>query len=206
MAKTGIYKITSPSGKIYIGQSVDIEKRWKKNYKTLKCKMQMKLYNSLKKYNPENHIFEIIEECLEGQLNEREIYWGTYYNVLDSNGLNLRLGNGIGSLSKETKHRISINNKGISRNKGVPKSKEHKDKMSKAVSNRIYTPERLEKMKKSMMGKNSKKIICITNNILFNSIREASISLNINERSISNNLLGYTTKTKNNLKFKYINI
>jgi predicted GIY-YIG superfamily endonuclease len=28
MPKTGIYKITSPSGKIYIGQSIDIEKRW----------------------------------------------------------------------------------------------------------------------------------------------------------------------------------
>ena len=25
--KTGIYKITSPSGKIYIGQSIDINKR-----------------------------------------------------------------------------------------------------------------------------------------------------------------------------------
>ena len=26
----GIYKITSPSGKVYIGQSIDIERRWKK--------------------------------------------------------------------------------------------------------------------------------------------------------------------------------
>lgn len=26
---TGIYKIISPTGKIYIGQSIDIEKRWK---------------------------------------------------------------------------------------------------------------------------------------------------------------------------------
>lgn len=29
----GIYKITSPSNRIYIGQSIDIEARWK-SYKT----------------------------------------------------------------------------------------------------------------------------------------------------------------------------
>lgn len=28
----GVYKITNPSGKIYIGQSVDIYNRWNKNY------------------------------------------------------------------------------------------------------------------------------------------------------------------------------
>ena len=50
MVKIGIYKIVSPSEKIYIGQSINIEKRWEKNYKTLKCKTQTKLYNSLKKY------------------------------------------------------------------------------------------------------------------------------------------------------------
>jgi group I intron endonuclease len=202
MPKTGIYKITSPSGKIYIGQSIDIEKRWEW-YKKIRCKSQIKLYNSLKKHGVNSHTFEIIEECNKNKMDEREIYWGNQYNVLNS-GLNLRLGNGKGCLSEETKQKISSNSKGISRNKGIPKSKEHKIKLSEAVNNRIYTPERLENMKKSMIGKNTKKIICITNNTIFNSIREASILLNMNERSISNNLLGYTTKTKNKLNFKYI--
>jgi len=205
MVKIGIYKIVSPSEKIYIGQSINIEKRWEKNYKTLKCKTQTKLYNSLKKYGPENHIFEVIEECLENQLDEREIYWGTHYSVLGNNGLNLRLGNGKGSLSEETKHKISSNSKGISRNKGVPKSKEHKEKMSKAVSNRIYTPERLEKMKKSMIGKNTIPILCINDNTIFNSIREASIKYNILPSSIDNILSGRAKQTKKEkLKFKYI--
>ena len=39
----GIYKITSPSGKIYIGQSIDIQKRFK-HYKQLhNCKNPEKL-------------------------------------------------------------------------------------------------------------------------------------------------------------------
>ena len=68
----GIYKITSPSGKVYIGQSIDIKRRFT-SYKTLnKSKRQVKLYNSFVKYGVENHIFETIEECLVDFLNERE--------------------------------------------------------------------------------------------------------------------------------------
>ena len=55
----GIYKITNPSGKIYIGQSVNIDNRIS-SYKNLKCKNQTKLYRSLLKYTFENHIFEIL--------------------------------------------------------------------------------------------------------------------------------------------------
>ena len=58
----GIYKITSPTNRIYIGSSNDIYNRWC-SYKNLKCKSQTKLYNSLLKYGAENHIFEIIENC-----------------------------------------------------------------------------------------------------------------------------------------------
>lgn len=101
----GIYKITNPKGKIYIGQSTNIEKRWKYYYKTLNCKNQIKLYNSLQKHGWEQHIFEIIEECSLDQLNEREIYWGLYYDVLGENGLNLRLGKGRGACNEETKQK-----------------------------------------------------------------------------------------------------
>ena len=45
----GIYKITSPSGKIYIGQSKDINLRII-YYKNARCKCQQKLYYSILKY------------------------------------------------------------------------------------------------------------------------------------------------------------
>ena len=107
----GIYKITSLTGKVYIGQSTNLEKR-KDNYVKLRCNKQPKLYNSLKKHDWENHIFEIIEECDAKLLNEKEIYWGLYYNVLGENGLNCRLGDANGLCSEETKQKIGLANSG----------------------------------------------------------------------------------------------
>lgn len=57
----GIYKIVSPSGKVYIGQSGDIDKRFK-TYSNLQCKGQTLLYKSFIKYGVENHQFEIIHK------------------------------------------------------------------------------------------------------------------------------------------------
>lgn len=120
----GIYKITNPNNKVYIGQSVNIKERLKK-YKRLNCKRQIKLYNSFLKYGVENHKFEIIEECEKYQLNKREIHWGLFYDVLE-NGLNLKLGNGRGSLHSKTKQKISESLL------GKKKTKEHCDNLSKA--------------------------------------------------------------------------
>jgi group I intron endonuclease len=103
----GIYKITNPKNKVYIGQSTNIENRWKM-YKRKSCIKQPKLYNSLKKYGIKNHQFEIIEECNLEHLNEREIYWGLKYDVLNKNGLNLKLGDAKGLCSKETKEKMKI--------------------------------------------------------------------------------------------------
>lgn len=46
----GIYKITSPLGKVYIGQSHDINNRFK-YYFSMRCSGQKHLYNSLKEIN-----------------------------------------------------------------------------------------------------------------------------------------------------------
>ena len=70
----GIYKITSPSGRIYAGQSSNIEKRWQ-TYNQLKCKAQINLYRSFLKYGINSHLFEVIEECALSDLNEKERAW-----------------------------------------------------------------------------------------------------------------------------------
>lgn len=106
----GIYKITSPSGKIYIGQSVNIEKRFRQ-YKNYKCKEQIRLYRSLNKYTVEKHIFEVIEKCNIEELNERERYWQIFYNCIGKNGLNCQITNDKESkriLSNETKNKTSL--------------------------------------------------------------------------------------------------
>ena len=57
----GIYKITSPTNRIYIGQSINIEYRFKQ-YRWIKAKSQTRLRNSFLKHGVENHKFEIVCE------------------------------------------------------------------------------------------------------------------------------------------------
>lgn len=87
----GIYKITNPNGKIYIGKTKDFENR-KLTYKHKKCKGQCKLYNSIMKYGWNSHEMILIENCLISELNHKERYWQDYYDVLNKKkGLNLVL-------------------------------------------------------------------------------------------------------------------
>jgi group I intron endonuclease len=102
----GIYKITNPNGKIYIGQSIDIKKRFYR-YESLQCKGQPKLYNSIKKHGWENHITEIIEECLEEHLLEKETFWKIHYNVLNENSLCCRIDGRGGQMSEKSKKKMS---------------------------------------------------------------------------------------------------
>lgn len=106
----GIYKWVNPNNKVYIGQSIDILKRKKIHEGLYEDKNISKLKRSFKKYGVENHKFEIIEECLIGDLDKREIYWKHYYiNLIGwKNVLFCKLhDNGGGPLSKEIKEKIS---------------------------------------------------------------------------------------------------
>lgn len=110
----GIYKITSPTNRVYIGQSQNIEKRFY-DYKLKRCKKQPKLYRSLLKYGVENHKFEIITECNISELNKLERYYQDLYNVLKS-GLNCVLqDDGVSRrvMSQESKDKLSKTTKGL---------------------------------------------------------------------------------------------
>ena len=205
----GIYKIIQPNNKIYIGKSIDIEKRWEKNYKKSNCKNQSKLYNSLQKYGWENHIKEIIEECKEDKLLERETYWKLFYKVLEIPSLCCRIDGKSGKLSQETKNKQSISAKssGVGKyNKGRIQSNTEKQLRSKLRLGYKPTTTHINNMSKSMMGKNTISILCINDGNIFSSIKEASKYYNILSSSIDNILAGKAEKTrKDKLKFNYIN-
>ncbi len=110
MKVCGIYKITSPTGKIYIGQSTNINRRFY-IYRLLHCKPQAKLYGSLKKHGVENHLFEIIHECDRSELNPLEEYYINKFDTLNC-GLNLKPGGDAKALSDSTKGKISRANSG----------------------------------------------------------------------------------------------
>lgn len=77
---TGIYLIENlANGKKYIGQSVDVEKRWK-NHLSAAFNINEKvygypLYRAIRKYGKDNFKFSMIEECNKEELNDKEIYW-----------------------------------------------------------------------------------------------------------------------------------
>lgn len=173
----GIYKITSPSNKVYVGQGVNIELRFKR-YKRLACKNQRRLYNSFLKYGYTNHKFEIIELCEEKDLNLIERKWQDFYNVLSEKGLNCKLTkikDHSGKMSEESKLRM--------RNAKLGKtiSKEHKLKM------------------KLNSGK-SKKVICTKTGNSWISATECALANNINQYTLRVKLSG---NYKNNTTFIY---
>lgn len=111
----GIYKITSPSKRIYIGQSIDIDKRKISYINKHQYALGPKIYNSINKHGWDKHQHEVIEECNIEQLNERETYWKQYY--IDQYGWGKMLfcelyDNGGGPRSEKTKQKISINSLG----------------------------------------------------------------------------------------------
>jgi group I intron endonuclease len=103
---TGIYRITSPSGKSYIGQSVNVEKRLSK-YRNYGTTAQPAIHRSLLKYGFENHTVEVLQECSQSELNDYEEYYIDYYNTVSPNGYNLATGGGQSAHSDETKAKMS---------------------------------------------------------------------------------------------------
>lgn len=161
----GIYKITSPRGKIYIGQSKDILNRWN-DYKRLNCKGQRKLYYSFSKYGVENHLFEIIEECLLEELDSKERYWQEFYGVIKE-GLNLEVIGERGfskKFSEESLKRMADAQKGkkhtektklilSERHKGLKHTEETKEKIIKALKLRVRSQETYRKIAEKNKGR-----------------------------------------------------
>jgi group I intron endonuclease len=152
----GIYKITSPSGKVYIGQSWNIAKR-KGVYKRIDCKDQVKIYNSLVKYGWEAHSFEIIHE-LSGDVLQQDLdKWETYYwSKCKAEGLdllNLREPGMGGKFSEETKKKMSLSMVGNSNAKGYRHTEETKNLISKANVGRVKPEEVRRRLSESYKGK-----------------------------------------------------
>ena len=177
-----IYKITSPTNRIYIGQSWDFEERIS-YYRTLNCKGQTKVYNSLNKYGYSNHKIDILEQFYDisqEQLDSREVYWWKHYIDLGFDMLNIREPGKGGRLAETTKIKIS------KKLKGRKLSPVHKANVIKALIGREMSPKIRQKISESNSGtKNgmfgrtgdmnttSKKVINTITQEIFGSVAEA---------------------------------
>ena len=141
---SGVYLIVNPKGKVYVGSSNNIERRFYQ-YSRMCEKGQHKLYNSLVKYGLDNHDLIVLEYCPPEKLYERERYWGEYFGVLDRDkGLNLVLpghGDLKSRMSESVRRKIGLAHKG----------KKVSFEQAEAFKNRVtgikQTPEHINKRK-----------------------------------------------------------
>lgn len=136
----GIYKITNPKGRVYIGQSMNIEQR-KLAYSKNRSSKQPRIYNSIRKYGWGKHKFEVLNECTFEELNELEIYYIVLYDSFDTeHGLNLTEGGHFrGCVTKESIEKMRQSLLG-------------KPSWNKGLKN-IYTEETKAKMRDAKLGR-----------------------------------------------------
>lgn len=223
----GVYKITSPTGKIYVGQSVDIKSRWS-IYRLMHCKNQSILYKSFKKHGVKSHKFEVIEECSVEMLNERERYYQDLFDCIGPNGLNCKLtatNEKSGYYSEHTKNKMRASMMG--KNKGVKQSPEFIKKRTQANVGKKRTQEfkswlsdfrkgeknpmygkKIQESSKQLQreklsgSKNylSKPIINLETGIFYECLREAGDSISMEKRQLHSNITRYK---KNKTSFVY---
>lgn len=210
----GIYKITSPVGRVYIGQSWNIAKR-KGKYSINKEPRQRFIYHSINKYGWEAHKFEIIHELppdvTQDVLDTYEVLYWQLYTDCGVKMLNIREPGRGGRNSEETKKRMSENNWNA----------KHKGELSPSWGKK-HTPEHIEKCASkrrgklhSMFGKFGKehqrygvpqpdsflescrkKVIDTRDNTVFPSVQQAADYFKVHETTLCKYLKGKLKNTK----------
>lgn len=90
----GIYIIKNEiNNKVYIGQSINIEKRIKEHFWKAQNKKDVSyntaIHQAIRKYGKENFSWKILQECTEEELDSLEKKFIKEYNSLTPNGYNI---------------------------------------------------------------------------------------------------------------------
>ena len=206
-----VYKHTTPNNKVYIGMTCQKpQKRWNngKSYKENKY-----FNNAINKYGWNNIKHEILATNLtKEQAEELEIYFinEKYKSNNMKYGYNIEYGGcHQGKTSEITKRKISIANKG---KHNSPKTEFKKGRIN------IFTKEIRHKISSSKKGKhssvrtefkkghkplNTRKVLCIETNVIYNSLKDAYKDTNILDCHISQVCSG-KRKSAGKMHWKYI--
>jgi group I intron endonuclease len=162
---SGIYKVTNiKNGKVYVGQSIHIFRRFKEHLNSARRGDKSPLYAAIRKHGDEQFVLEVLEECGPHEFDDRECHWmeaigsrHTGYNLL-SGGQNGRIMDAktrehlssmirgrklspehveqIRAANTGRKHTEEAKAKISAANKGLPRSKETLEKLSTSLSER----------------------------------------------------------------------
>lgn len=148
----GIYKITSPSGRVYIGQSWDIKRRWR--YHKNDRRGNGLLQRSIRKYGFDAHTFHILATfpplVTQDVLNQSEQFFIRDYKERGVSLLNLTEGGYNAKLTDAHKDKIRKALTGYVRTeehrrrlseskKGIPRTEEWKQRVSRTLKGRPAT-------------------------------------------------------------------
>jgi len=154
---TGIYGIFNKcSGAWYIGQSIDIEKRWSQHKIDLKSNTHdnPRLQRSWNVHGQSSFEFVVVEahdEYDETYITERELFWILKVGYPDrSKCFNLREAGAKGKLSEETKRKIGLSHVG---KPGAMRGKRHTPETRLKMKQKCSTEEFKAKMSKVHKGK-----------------------------------------------------
>ena len=203
-----IYKYTSPSGKVYIGQTTkEKTRRYVHSYETIKH--NVKFGKAISKYGLENFKYEVLFatkvttnlEQLKRVLDAMEVAYIFFYDSYKS-GYNSTKGGG-GILGFE--HSLCAKEKISKAHIGKVFSKETREKMAKSATGRLLSKE----SKQKVSDYQSIAVLQFTKNNEFvkewKSAREATQTLNIYQGGICKVCKG-KLKTAGGFIWKYKNI
>lgn len=152
----GIYKITSPTGNVYIGQSWNIEKRFYDYHKCLAAN-QPALNNSFNKYGIESHSFEVIHELpIDAEQEVLNRYEQLYMDAHRDCGialLNVKEGGSNGKHAESTKKKIQESLK------GRRFSTKHQEKITKAITGKPKSDQHRQSLRNANLGKKTPAIV-----------------------------------------------
>lgn len=207
--KSGIYCIENIiTNKKYIGQSIDVNDRWRRHISELNHNYHHNDYlqKAWNKYGKKGFKFYVLEYCDIDKLDEKEIYYINYYDTLNRNyGYNLKSGgqNGAYSLSEESREKLSNSIKQSYQNSNLKEIRkinalnqwanpEIKNKiigLNNGMYGRHHTEESKRKMSEHSKGKpsfrrNTTPVFCLELNKEFKDATEASKELSIDSSGI----------------------
>lgn len=210
--ESGIYSIINIStGKVYVGQSINVARRLTRHKSQLrgnKCHNSY-LQNAFNKYGADDFSFEVLESCNVSMLDEREVYWINHFDSTNRNkGFNRECG-GNANKSFSEDYRKSRTGKGnpMYGKKHTPEYVNWITKHNQG-SSKLLTENDVRKIKISYLRGVSQKEMAITHNVSKSTISKIITCKNwywvLPE--LENELLQYSSNEKARLKQQILSL
>jgi group I intron endonuclease len=176
--KPCIYKITSPIGKIYIGQATNFKVRI---YRYKRCLLdgQTLIKESIEKYGFKSHTVEVIHRCEASKLNDWERYYQDLYDVCGPNGLNCQL---TRTSDKPFFCRPEKSARLSAALLGIPKSEAHKKAMVEGNANRTRSDQELQYLRDRWISINKSRAGRTLSDETKQKLREANLGTTCEKR------------------------